>query len=184
MIKKVLGWMFIVALVGGSGFDLGTKIYTRFTEHQPEVRVEVESRTRQITRYIRCRSSTIPVEFAQIIAQNIVGVAQEKKVPVDLLIGIIEKESIWNAGAVSSAGARGLMQILRAENVEVDVEQAHNIHYNLSTGAEILSGKIKIAQGDLNLALSNYSGGAEDYTNEVLARMGRWLLYTQSKKED
>ena len=138
----------------------------------------------QISKFIRYRISTMPIEYSIIIAQNIIGVSNEYKVPIDLLVGIIEKESCWNASVISSAGARGLMQILQGETVTVDTEQVHNIHYNLSIGSKILNYKIKAANGDLNLALSNYSGGAIDYTNDVLVCMGRWILFQQTITRD
>ena len=141
-----------------------------------------EFKTNQLSRFIRYRVSTMPIEYSMVIAQNIIAVANEYNTSVDLIVGIVETESCWNASAISSAGARGLMQILRGETVTVDPEQAHNIHYNLSIGCEILRGKIKLAGGDLNLALSNYSGGANEYTNKVLVCMGRWILFQQSQE--
>lgn len=138
----------------------------------------------QLSKFIQSRVSTIPVEYSMVIAQNIIAVSDEYDIPVDLIVGIIEKESCWNASTVSSAGARGLMQILRGETVTVDIEQAHNIYYNLSTGCEILRGKIKVAKGDLNLALNNYSGGATGYVEGVLICVGRWILFKQNIKDN
>jgi len=179
--KKIGLMIILMALVGVWGIlEYKLQIDPEINYQKIVEQKQKELRVGRISEFIRYRVSTMPIEYSLIIAQNIVGVSEEYKVPVDLIIGIIEKESIWNAAAISSCGARGLMQILQGENIEVDTEQAHNINYNLSVGSKILLGKIQIVKGDLNLALSNYSGGANDYVNDVLVCMGRWVLFQQN----
>lgn len=137
-----------------------------------------ETTVKSLHDYIKARRSNMPDKFAGIIAESIVSVSERENVPVSLIAGIIETESIWNPMAVSSAGAMGLMQILRGETVEVDPDQAHNIEYNISTGVAILKGKVDLNDGNLLMALNNYSGNRNGYADDVMRNMGRYLLWS------
>jgi soluble lytic murein transglycosylase-like protein len=133
----------------------------------------------KLSRYIQARSHKVPVEVAEIMAGLIHKVAREQDVPPELIVAIVEKESLFNPFAVSSAGAQGLMQIL-VGNEPIDRSKAHSLEYNLNVGAKILREKLVSTKGDLNWALERYSGGAVGYVDGVLACMGRYILYKES----
>ena len=130
-----------------------------------------------LKRYIMSRRSNMPKEFAVIIAQEVHAVSKKENVPLELVVGIIETESIWNAMAISDKGARGLMQILKADKIEINFEIAHDIPYNLEIGVGILKEKMASCNGNLPKALYNYSGGKTDYAVEVMKNVGRFQLF-------
>jgi soluble lytic murein transglycosylase-like protein len=107
----------------------------------------------------------------------------EHGIQVSLLTGLIEKESVFNASAAteipgkSGDFARGLMQIYQGESVQIDKDRAYDLGYNLDTGCTILNKKLQLANGDLEKALSNYSGRAQGYSDDVLKGVGRYTLY-------
>ncbi len=90
-----------------------------------------------------------------------------------LVLGIIEVESGFRKYAVSSAGARGLMQVMPFW-VELIGERDHNLFHlrtNLRYGCTILRHYLDLENGDLFRALGRYNGslGRAEYPRLVLA---------------
>lgn len=130
-----------------------------------------------ISKYIRERVSKTPIELCDAIAYSIVTLCKKKGMPIDLVVGIIEVESMWDPTATSGKNAKGLMQILREDGVEILEERAYDISYNILKGIEIFQSKLEKANGDMSLALSMYVGGSEKYISAVYKSMGRYMTY-------
>lgn len=88
-----------------------------------------------------------------------------------LVLGLIHVESGFNRYAISSAGARGLMQVMpfwvrQIGNAEHNL---FDIHTNLRFGCTILRHYLAIENGDLFRALGRYNGslGRAEYPNLV-----------------
>ena len=82
----------------------------------------------------------------------------ETGIPLPLLSAVAWEESRMNPDALSSAGARGLLQVLpaTAETVAVTLDGPRA---NVLAGARYLLGLIERYGGDLELALSAYNAG-------------------------
>jgi len=97
-----------------------------------------------------------------------------------LVLGLIQVESAFRKYAVSSAGARGYMQVMPFWTSVIgdgDVRTLFDMRTNLRYGCVILRHYLDVEQGDLFLALGRYNGsrGRGDYPNAVLAAwQGRW----------
>jgi soluble lytic murein transglycosylase-like protein len=97
-----------------------------------------------------------------------------------LILGLIQVESNFRKYAVSSAGARGYMQVMPFWTSVIgdgDVRKLFDMRTNLRYGCVILRHYLDIEQGDLFLALGRYNGsrGRDPYPNTVLAAWkGRW----------
>jgi len=90
-----------------------------------------------------------------------------------LVLGIIHVESGFKKYAVSTAGARGLMQVMPFW-VNLIGEGEHNLFHlrtNIRYGCVILRHYLDIEKGDLYRALGRYNGslGKPEYPNLVLA---------------
>ncbi len=90
-----------------------------------------------------------------------------------LVLGIIHVESGFKKYAVSTAGARGLMQVMPFW-VNLIGEGEHNLFHlrtNIRYGCVILRHYLDLEKGDLYRALGRYNGslGKPDYPNLVLA---------------
>jgi soluble lytic murein transglycosylase-like protein len=90
-----------------------------------------------------------------------------------LVLGLIEVESGFKKYAVSSAGARGYMQVMPFWPREIGTPD-HNLFHlriNLRYGCTILRHYIDIEKGDLYRALGRYNGslGRPEYPNMVRA---------------
>ena len=91
-----------------------------------------------------------------------------------MVLGLIQVESNFRRYAISSAGARGYMQVMpfwtRAIG-DSDARKLFDMRTNLRYGCVILRHYIDLEQGDLFRALGRYNGslGRAEYPNLVLA---------------
>ncbi len=94
--------------------------------------------------------------------------AQEHGVPPLLLLALVRRESAFHPEAVSSAGARGLAQIMpatgqdiaRALGVPWDPAMLDDPTTSLQFGAYYLGSRLRGFDGDIFGALAAYNGGA------------------------
>jgi len=96
-----------------------------------------------------------------------------------LVLGLIQVESGFRKYAISSAGARGYMQVMPfwARLIgDGDPARLFHMQTNLRFGCVILRHYLDQEQGDLFLALGRYNGsrGQAPYPNAVLANRARW----------
>lgn len=92
-----------------------------------------------------------------------------------LVMGLIQVESGFRKYAISSVGARGLMQVMPFWQRAIGTSE-HNLfdmYTNLRFGCTILRHYLDIEKGDLYRALGRYNGslGKPEYPNLVL---GAW----------
>lgn len=106
--------------------------------------------------------------------------AQRAGLDVALVLGLIEVESGFRKYAVSSAGARGYMQVMPFW-VQLIGEPSHNLFHlrtNLRYGCTILRHYLDQENGDLFRALGRYNGslGQSQYPNAVRAAWRKYQL--------
>ena len=92
-----------------------------------------------------------------------------------MVLGLIQVESGFKKYSVSSAGARGYMQVMPFWIKEIGVKDHNlfNMRLNLRYGCTILRHYLDIEKGDLYRALGRYNGslGKPEYPNMV---RGAW----------
>jgi soluble lytic murein transglycosylase-like protein len=95
-----------------------------------------------------------------------------------LVLGLIQVESAFRKYAISSAGARGLMQVMPfwVRAIGDDGSNLFHLRTNLRFGCVILRHYIDIEKGDLFRALGRYNGslGRPEYPNMVLGAWRHW----------
>ncbi len=96
-----------------------------------------------------------------------------------LVLGLIQVESAFRKFAVSSAGARGYMQVMPfwVKLIGAADQNLFNLRINLRYGCVILRHYLDIENGNLFRALGRYNGslGKADYPHTVLrAWHGQW----------
>lgn len=101
-----------------------------------------------------------------------------------LVLGLVQVESGFRKYAISSADARGLMQVMPFWVRSIgdgDVRKLFHLQSNLRYGCTILRHYLDRENGDLFLALGRYNGsrGRPEYPNAVLAAWKRWQ-YSES----
>jgi len=105
--------------------------------------------------------------------------AKRAGLEVSLVLGLIQVESGFRKFAVSSAGARGYMQVMPFWTRVLgdgDAGKLFHMQTNLRFGCVILRHYLDREGGDLFLALGRYNGsrGKSPYPNAVLAAQRLW----------
>ncbi|RZA17750.1 MAG: lytic transglycosylase domain-containing protein [Lysobacteraceae bacterium] len=100
---------------------------------------------------------------------------------VSLVLGLVQVESAFRKFAVSSAGARGYMQVMPfwARLIgDGDVTQLFHMQTNLRFGCVILRHYLDRERGDLFMTLGRYNGsrGRAPYPNAVLGAQRQWVF--------
>lgn len=145
----------------------------------------------KIISYIRSNYKRIPSPTVDLIAKNTVKFAQEFGLPVSIIIGMIEVESSFNPSQVSSAKARGLMQVrwsvwkelLTDDNMTNEFD-LHEIDKGIMAGIIVLRHYISKNDGNMSKALYDYVGKNKDYPTKVYNSMGRFMLYERGEEKE
>ena len=89
-----------------------------------------------------------------------------------LVLALIQVESGFRKYAVSSAGARGFMQVMPfwVESIGLPQQNLFHLRTNLRFGCTILRHYLDIEHGNLNRALGRYNGSLnqQNYANSVI----------------
>jgi hypothetical protein len=82
------------------------------------------------------------------------------KIPIPLIRAVIKVESDYDPRVVSSAGARGLMQLMPAAQDDMGVNNVHDPRENILGGTRLLRVLANRFDGDLVLTIAGYHAGA------------------------
>jgi len=107
-------------------------------------------------RLISERSARLPEDFSAVIDR----LARRQNLDPGLVRAVIRVESGFNTRAVSSKGARGLMQLMPATARQLGVDNAFDAVQNVRAGTEYLRRMIDRFGGNLELGLASYNAGA------------------------
>ena len=92
--------------------------------------------------------------------ESAVAMASKKYgVDADLIKAIIKVESNFNPKVVSSAGAKGLMQLMPENCRDLGVKDPFNIEENIDGGTRHIKEYLDKYNGDVEMALMAYNGG-------------------------
>lgn len=100
-----------------------------------------------------------PREIRRIVMQEAVRL----RVPVSLALAVADAESGFDAGAESTRGARGVMQVMPATakyEYGIEPDLLWNPRINIRIGLHFLRRLLDRYRGRIDLALSYYNGGA------------------------
>lgn len=107
------------------------------------------------------------------LLQTIYYEAKRTGLDPDLVLAVIRVESNFRKYAISSAGARGMMQVMVfwSKIVGEQSSDLFNLRTNLRLGCAILRSYLDMEQGNVHRALARYNGslGRNGYPNLIYA---------------
>ena len=132
-----------------------------------------------ISKYIKRCNNRIPKIVSDKIGFEIVSQSYKEKIPIELLIGIIQTESTFDPSAISSKMARGLMQVLddTCKGEVIDKSRLHDIDYNIYCGIKIFKSKLDLSRGDFDKALFYYVGRDSKYSSRVYRNISSYIFF-------
>ena len=93
------------------------------------------------------------------IEDSIQKAAAKYNLPPVLIKAVMRAESNFEVGAVSKAGAKGLMQLMPATAKELGVTDIFDIDQNIDGGAKYLRQMLDRFDGNIRKALAAYNAG-------------------------
>lgn len=86
--------------------------------------------------------------------------SQKHGIDENLIKSIIKVESNFNPNVVSSAGAKGLMQIMPFNYDSLGITDPFDIEQNIEGGTKYIKKCLDMYNGDVEMALMAYNGGS------------------------
>ena len=119
---------------------------------------------------------TIVVRNPAALVAAVDNIAAQQALPPELVRSVIQAESGYNPNAVSSKGARGLMQLIPETALRFGVDPSNPVE-NLQGGAKYLKYLLDLYHGDSVLALAAYNAGEQS-----VARYGGVPPFPETRK--
>ena len=156
------------------GSVLGTSLLSAISEKNKYAKTEAEkvslegilstynssvlsSGSTSINNYITADVSNLTVD--ERIENAVELYSNQHGVDSNLVKAIIKVESNFDPNVVSSAGAKGLMQLMPENCKALGVEDPFNIEQNIEGGVKHIKEYIDRYDGDIEMALMAYNGG-------------------------
>ncbi len=128
---------------GGSGFDFKSNKMPKSSNLKPLGDSFIDRLNSRIN------------SFSDIIKEA----SAQNGVPENLIKAVISAESAGRSNATSSAGAKGLMQLMDGTAKDLGVANSFNAKENIMGGTKYLKQMLDKYNGDTNLALAAYNAG-------------------------
>jgi hypothetical protein len=112
-------------------------------------------------------------KYADLIAKA----ADKHQVDAKLVHAVVQAESAYNATAISSAGAVGLMQLMPGTAKRFGVADRRDPYQNIDGGTRYLKHLLQLFNSDLNLAVAAYNAGE----NAVIKNNNAIPRYTETR---
>lgn len=110
--------------------------------------------------------------------------SQTYNVDKSLLLAVAKTESNFNASATSSAGAKGIMQLMDGTAKSLGVTNPYNAEQNIMGGAKYLSQLLEKYNGDTTKALASYNGGMGNVSKYGAERYSKYYTKVYANLEE
>jgi soluble lytic murein transglycosylase-like protein len=105
--------------------------------------------------------NAFPLPVPHYLAQIIGDAAAKYRVDPNLIAAMAFRESRFEANAVSSRGAQGIMQLMPRTARSLGVSDSFDARQNVYAGTKYLASLLQRFHGDVTLSLAAYNAGPE-----------------------
>lgn len=131
--------------------------------------------------HVRPKRNATTSERCEALLPLLEKASKETGVELPLLVGVVRVESSFRTDARSSAGGRGLTQVIEATAKAYKCGDLDDPYQNILCGARVLKSLLDACDGDLILALSAYNAGLATIREVRAARSLPFnMLYVES----
>lgn len=135
--------------------------------------------------YIKSIATNLPDEMVNKTAKALVVGANKWDIPFPIVIGLAQRESTFNTTAVSSCGARGLLQVMyKIWSDELNIETPKKLHipkFGVDYGLSILTTYLESCDDNISKALFKYNGSAtiesKAFTRDVFEYAAKYSIF-------
>jgi len=106
-------------------------------------------------------ANAFPIPVPHYLAQIIGDAAAKYRVDPNLIAAMAFRESRFNATAVSSRGAQGIMQLMPRTAKALGVNDSFDAQQNVEAGTKYIASLLKRFHGDVDMSLAAYNAGPE-----------------------
>jgi hypothetical protein len=146
---------------------------------------------RDIELYITYNYNKISKTVAKTIALNIIKESNEQDMSPELIMGIMQVESVFNpmqVGKKTKYGhARGLMQVMPEWVKKFNLKSKHDLHdidTNIKSGVRVFNIHLKEANGNISKGLYLYVNKDKAYINKVYTAVGKFVSFRSTVDDD
>lgn len=179
--KETAAWKKLANKATNTALEAVKERKAILAKYKAVIKLPNEQLTEFIAIFVKDRQPRVSTDVANLISKAVVKYSNEHDLPPGLLVGIIEAESRYDPMALSSARARGLMQIMfkvwgKALKIK-GYKELYEIDPNIKYGSRILKILLK-QEGSLSKALSKYLGTTKSgkYRAGVLSTFAEFEL--------
>ncbi|ANE48943.1 hypothetical protein SY83_14865 [Paenibacillus swuensis] len=133
----------------------GTGIQSSFTDMPVNIMPSVVNQVSALSMEYFQNGSTVSTEFNALIEQA----GRKHGVDVSLIKAVIRTESSFNPNVVSSAGAKGLMQLMDGTASSLGVRDSYDPSQNIEGGTQYLADLLRKYDGNEAVAIAAYNCG-------------------------
>jgi hypothetical protein len=200
MIKGLLLIVFLCFLGSQVSADIykytdenGVTCYTDIPLNKKSNRILKDNTNSPLFQKKISQKDSASTDYQDIVHQT----ASNYDIDPSLIKAVIQTESNWNDRAISRKGAIGLMQLMPATAVDMDVRNPFDPEENIEGGTKYLRYLLERFNGDLTLALAAYNAGpstverygyvppiteTKQYVKKVLSLYNGNATYSNNKK--
>ncbi len=124
----------------------------------------------------RTLTASVP-DLSESVLRNLVdSISKDNGVDPALIDAMVRTESNYNPLAISSKGARGLMQLIPETGRRFGVQDFFDPRQNIEGGVRYIKFLLNMFDGNVDLSLAAYNAG-----ENIVARLGRIPPYPETK---
>jgi soluble lytic murein transglycosylase-like protein len=110
---------------------------------------------------VPCLTAASAADLRKLYGPIVKQVAGKHRIDPELVHIVIRAESNYDAFAISSAGAMGLMQLMPSTALQYGVKNVFDPAQNIEGGVRYLKDLVKLYDGKTKLVLAAYNAGQE-----------------------